>query len=101
MSESKHEASVRRRFDDEFKQSAVRLIVEEQYTFKAAAAAVGVSDQTLRAWHARFAPQPSVCGENATVEELRAENRAGRKVSNCCITAIGAASTLRRPINKS
>ena len=45
-------------------------------TFKAAAAAVGVSDQSLRAWHAKFAPPPEPCGENASVEELREENSA-------------------------
>ena len=79
MNQSKQEASVRRRFDDEFKQSAVRLVVAEKYTFKAAAAAVGVSDQTLRSWHARFAAPAVACGENATVEELRAENQRLRK----------------------
>jgi transposase len=80
MSESKQDASLRRRrFDEEFKQAAVRLIVEEKYTFKAAAAAVGVSDQTLRSWHARFAAPPAACGEHATVEELRAENQRLRK----------------------
>ncbi len=79
MSESKPGALVRRRFDDEFKQAAVRLIVEEKYTFKAAAAAVGVSDQTLRSWHARFAAPPATCVENATLEELRAENQRLRK----------------------
>jgi transposase len=34
---------------------------------------VGVSDQSLRAWHAKFAPPPTPCGENATVDELREE----------------------------
>jgi len=51
----------------------VRLVVEEGYTFKAAAAAVGVGDQSLRAWHAKFAPVPLPCGEDASVEELRDE----------------------------
>ena len=45
----------------------------EGYTLQAAATAVGVSDQSLRAWHAKFAPPPTPCGENATVEELREE----------------------------
>jgi transposase len=63
----------KRRFSEEFKRNAVRLIVEEGYTFKSAAAAVGVSDQSLRAWHAKFAPVPEPCGEQATVEELRNE----------------------------
>jgi transposase len=69
----------RRRFNEEFKREALRLVVEEGYTFKAAASAVGVSDQTLRAWHARFVPPPEPCGENATLAELRAENERLRK----------------------
>ena len=64
-----------RRFPDEFKRDAVRLITEERYTFKAAAAAVGVSEKSLRDWHARFAPQPGPCGEDASLEELRQENK--------------------------
>ena len=63
----------KRRFSEEFKRDAVRLIVEEGYTFKSAATAVGVSDQSLRAWHAKFAPPPEPCGEHATVAELRGE----------------------------
>jgi transposase len=80
MSQLKQEALPRgRRFDEEFKRSSVRLVVEEGYTFKAAAAAVGVSDQTLRVWHARFAPQVPECGANATVDDLREENQRLRK----------------------
>jgi transposase len=80
MNESKQEASSRRRrFTEEFKRDAVRLVVEEQYSFKAAAVAVGVTDQTLRTWHARFAPQPLPCGENASMDELRDENLRLRK----------------------
>jgi transposase len=63
----------------EFKRDAVRLVVEEGYTLKAAATAVGVSDQSLRAWHAKYAPRPEACGESATVEELREENKRLRK----------------------
>ena len=80
MSELEQEVSRRkRRFSEEFKRDAVRLVVEEGYTFKAAATAVGVSDQSLRAWHAKFAPPPEPCGENASVEELREENKRLRK----------------------
>ena len=80
MSELLSEVSPRRRrFSEEFKRDAVRLVVEEGYTLKAAASAVGVSDQTLRAWHAKFVPPPEPCGENATLEELRAENERLRK----------------------
>jgi transposase len=80
MSEVQQEVVRRkRRFSEEFKRDAVRLVVEEGYTLKAAATAVGVSDQSLRAWHAKYAPRPEACGENATVEELREENKRLRK----------------------
>jgi transposase len=80
MGTIEQDASLRkRRFSEEFKREAVRLVVEEGYTFKAAAAAVGVGDQSLRAWHVRFAPALPPCGENASVEELQAENARLRK----------------------
>ena len=80
MGESQQEVSRRkRRFSEEFKRDAVRLVVSEGYTLQAAAAAVGVSDQSLRAWHAKFAPPPVPCGENATVAELRRELQRLRK----------------------
>ena len=80
MSDTKQEASlVRRRFTDEFKRDSVRLVAEEGYTFKAAAVAVGVSDQTLRTWHARLVPKPEPCGEHATTDDLRQENQRLRK----------------------
>ncbi len=69
----------RRRYNDEFKRDAVRLVVEEGYSFKAASEAVGVCEQTLRAWHTKLAPQPKSCGEDATVAELQAENKRLRK----------------------
>ena len=64
-----------KRYLDEFKRDAVRLVTEERYTFKAAATAVGVSEKSLRDWHAKFAPQPNPCGEDASLEELREENK--------------------------
>jgi transposase len=80
MSESKSEmSSKRRRFSEEFKQDAVRLVVSEEYSFKAAATAVGVSEQALRHWHAKLAPKPADCGEEATLEELREENKRLRR----------------------
>lgn len=69
----------RRRFSAEFRQEAVRLIVEEKYTFKAAALALGVCEQSLRGWHAKLAPEAQPCGDNATVDELREENKRLRK----------------------
>ncbi len=68
-----------RRYSDEFKRDAVRLVTEEQYKFKAAARAVGVSEKSLRDWHKKFAPPPQACGDDASVDELREENKRLRK----------------------
>ena len=65
----------KRRFPDDFKREAVRLVTEEKYTFQAAADAVGVCQKSLRLWHTKFAPQPIACGTDATLEELREENK--------------------------
>jgi len=67
--------ATRRVFSAEFKQDAVRLITDKKYSFKAAAAALGIGEQSLRQWHEKLAPKPEPCGENATLEELRAENK--------------------------
>jgi len=69
----------RRRFSEEFKHDAVRLVAEEGYTFKAAAKAVGVSEKSLRDWHKRLVPAPRPCGEDATIDELREENKRLRR----------------------
>jgi len=80
MSDDRQAACAKgRRFPDEFKRDAVRLVVEEEYTFKAAAKAVGVSEKSLRDWHKRLAPPPKACGEDPTVDELREENKRLRK----------------------
>ena len=46
---------------------------------EAAAAALGVSEKSLRDWHKRLAPPPEPCGEDATVDQLRDENKRLRK----------------------
>jgi transposase len=80
MSQPKSGSSRKRRvFTEEFKQDAVRLVVNEGYSFAAAAQAVGVGEQSLRNWHARLAPQAEPCGEDATLDELRAENQRLRR----------------------
>jgi len=61
------------------KRDAVRLVVEEKYTFAAAAQAVGVSVKSLRGWHKKYAPEPAACDENATFDELREENKRLRR----------------------
>lgn len=63
----------RRTFSDEFKRDAVRLVTTDGYSFAAAAQSLGVGEQSLRQWHAKLAPPPEPCGENASVAELKAE----------------------------
>lgn len=63
------------RYSEAFKQDAVRLVSEEKYSFQAAAAAVNVSEKSLRDWHARIVPPPSPCGDGASLDELREENK--------------------------
>ena len=69
----------RKSYSEEFKRDAVRLVVDEGYSFRAACEAVGVCEATLRAWHAKLASPPEPCGDYATVEELQAENTRLRK----------------------
>src|ERR1700684_4609158 len=74
MDEAQSSAPLKRRtFSGEFKRDAVRLITDEKYTFKAAAKALGVGEQSLRQWPAKLAPKPERCGDDATVDELRDE----------------------------
>ncbi|MDA0284151.1 MAG: transposase [Planctomycetota bacterium] len=65
--------SKQRSYTDDFRRDVVRLITDEGYSIAAAAKACGVSDQTVRNWYGRLAPAPEAAGDNATVEELRAE----------------------------
>ena len=64
----------RRRFDEEFKRQAVRLITEQKYSFRAAAEALGVNEGLLRRWHQAFAAAPELGGAETTLEQLRSEN---------------------------
>lgn len=72
-------SSAQRHFSAEFKRSAVKLVTEEQYTFAAAARAVGVSSRSLRTWHAALVPPPLPCGSDATLAQLREENQRLRR----------------------
>lgn len=55
----------RRWFSKDFECNAVRLGVEEKYTFAATAKAVGINVRSRRDWHQNDAPQPESCGKNA------------------------------------
>lgn len=68
-----------RQYSDDFKRDAVRLVVEENYSFKAAVQAVGVCEKSLRDWHKKFAPPPQLCGDDATAEQLKDEVKRLRK----------------------
>ncbi len=57
VSDRSQVAPQRRRFTESFKRDAVALVTHEQYSFQAAARAVGVSDNSLRIWHKQYAPQ--------------------------------------------
>jgi len=70
---------IRRSFSAEFKQDAVNLIVKQAYSFKAAAEAVGVEVRTIREWHEKLAPDPEPCSDDASVNELKAENKRLRR----------------------
>ena len=63
----------RRSFSDEFKQDAVDLVVQQGYSFKAAADAVGVSSRSLREWHKKLSPEPAPCDDDASADLLREE----------------------------
>ena len=76
---SKKPKRQRRSFSSEFKQDAVNLVVKQGYSFKAAAEALGVEVRLLRDWHAKLAPEPEPCGDDATIEELTAEVKRLRK----------------------
>ena len=69
----------RRTFSDEFKQDAVNLIVKEGYSLADAARAVNVTYKTMSEWHAKFAPEPEPCSDDASVDQLKDENKRLRK----------------------
>lgn len=69
----------RRTFTEQFKRDAVNLVVVEGYSLAAAARAVDVSPKSLKEWHEKYAPAPESCGDDATLEQLQAENKRLRK----------------------
>ena len=56
----------RRSFSAELKQTAVDPVVQQGYSFKAAADAVGVAVKSRRDWHAKLAREPEPCINDAT-----------------------------------
>ena len=69
----------RRTFTDEFKQDAVNLVVKEDYAIADAARAVNVTYKTFREWYDKLAPEPTPCGDDASIDQLKEENKRLRK----------------------
>ena len=69
-----------KRFDKEFKVAAVKLVTEQGYTPKQAAASLGVHTNTLQYWVKVYGTQPQQQAETletlrVRVRELERENR--------------------------
>lgn len=65
-----------RRYSEPFKADAVRLITHERYTVAQAAAAVGVSEKSLRDWHQRLTASSSTKADvHNSDDATHAENR--------------------------
>ena len=69
----------RRTFSEDFKRDAVNLVVNEGYAIADAARAVNVTYKTFREWYAKLAPEPTPCGDDASVDQLKEENKRLRK----------------------
>ncbi len=70
-----HQPNAGKRYSEPFKADAVRLVTHERYTITQAAAAVGVSEKSLRQWY-RYRTQ-SVSSSQASSDDTstEAENR--------------------------
>ena len=61
----------RRIFPDELKADAIRLVVEQRYSFAQASVAMGVGDTALRRWVAQWRAQKAV--PPRTVDQISAD----------------------------
>ena len=59
-SRTEGEKWVRRNFPDELKANAIRLVVEQRYSFAQASEAMGVGDTALRRWVAQWRAEKTV-----------------------------------------
>ena len=69
----------RRTFSREFKESAVKLVREREYTIAEAAKSLGADKTSLRGWLKKFPPDDSPAGTDrrlrAEIRQLREENK--------------------------
>jgi transposase len=68
----------RRDFPEEFKADAVRLVVEQRYSFAQACKAMGVGDTALRRWVAQWRAQKAA--PPRTAEQMSADARRIREL---------------------
>ena len=68
----------RRIFPDEFKADAIRLVVEQRYSFAQASEAMGVGDTALRRWVAHWRAQK--VAPPRTVDQISADARRIREL---------------------
>jgi transposase len=70
---------VRRKYSLEFKQSAVQLVREREYTVVEASKSLGVDASSIRWWLKKFpvngSPAATEGGLRAEIRQLRAENK--------------------------
>jgi transposase len=66
----------RKRYNDEFKVAAAKLVREQGYTVTKAAQGLGVDPGSIRAWVRKYAPAPMTptTEADASTEGLRREN---------------------------
>jgi transposase len=71
-----------RKFSEEFRREAVKLVTERGYTLREAAQSLGIRAQLICEWKKRYATAPAVrtqgalsSAERAELERLRAENK--------------------------
>jgi len=63
------------RYSEPFKADAVRLVTHERYSIAQAAAAVGVSEKSLRDWHRHRTQSTSASQASSADGSTEAENR--------------------------
>jgi putative transposase len=88
---------VRRSFTKEFQQESVQWVIAQTHTIRTAAEAIGVSQQTMRNWYAKHAPEPEPANPNATIEQSNDElETACRNTVARAMQAMGLTSRLAR-----
>jgi len=88
------EARKRKRFDKEFKQSAVRLVLEGKQSLSSVARDLGIADNTLQVWKKNYLKENAKENEELVVDmaeykRLIRENRVLKEERDILKKAIG------------